>query len=221
MNHETSRYERLSIALKYYLIGKGYNLALAALQFAKQKHDGLRKDGVTPEVQHQIEIALYLTTLKGIREEENTIVVALLHDIIEDCDVNRETIEIRFGESIADSVWAISKKINGKPKYTHINADLAYYDDCARDLRASIVKAADRIHNNNSMAGVFSTEKQSAYVSEVEKHFLPMLKTAEGLFPDQFMAYMNAKHMLKSQAALVRNALSGDLVKVHHPDKIA
>jgi len=206
----SNRYERLSIALKYYLIGKGYNLALEALQFAKQKHDGLRKDGVTPEVQHQIEIALYLTTLKGIREEENTLIVALLHDIIEDCDVNREAVEGRFGKSIADSVWAISKKVNGVEKYPHEGGGLVYYDDCANDLRASIVKAADRIHNVNSMAGVFSTEKQVRYVNEVEIHFLPMIKKAEGLFPDQFMAYMNAKHMLKSQASLVRNALSGD-----------
>lgn len=210
MSHEASRYERLSIALKYYLIGKGYNLALEALRFAKEKHSGKRKDGVTPEVQHQIEIALYLITLKGIREEENTIIATLLHDVIEDTNTSREAIEARFGQSIGDSVWALSKKVNGVAKYPYDGGDLVYYDDCARDLRASIVKAADRIHNNNSMAGVFSTEKQVRYVNEVEMHFLPMLKKAEGLFPDQFMAYMNAKHMLKSQAALVRNALSGD-----------
>jgi len=208
----SNRYERLSIALKYFLLGKGYNLALEALQFAKQKHDGFRKDGITPEFCHQVEIALYLTTLKGIREEENTLIVALLHDIIEDTDTNRETIEARFGKSIADSVWAISKKVNGTAKYAHENADLVYYDDCANDLRASIVKAADRIHNVNSMAGVFSTEKQVSYVNEVEHFFLPMIKKAEGLFPDQFFAYINAKHMLKSQVALVRNALSGDFL---------
>lgn len=131
MSYETNRYEKLSIALKYYLIGKGYNLALEALRFAKLKHDGKRKDGVTPEVQHQIEIALYLTTLKGIREEENTIIVALLHDIIEDTDTSREAIEARFGKSIADSVWAISKKVNGVEKYPHDGGILVYYEDCA------------------------------------------------------------------------------------------
>lgn len=209
MSHSnSSRYERLSIALKYYLIGKGFVRALEALQFAKEKHDGLRKDGVTPEVQHQIEIALYVTTLKGIRDEEATICVALLHDIIEDCDVNYETILTRFGKQIADSVYAISKKLNGKPKFNHENADLVYYNDCAQDLLASLVKGCDRIHNNNSMVGVFSDEKQLTYVGEVDRYFLPMLKTAEGLFPDQFAAYMNIKHMLKSQAALVSNGLS-------------
>ncbi len=205
-----NKYEKLSIALKYYLLGKGYNLALEALQFAKQKHDGFRKDGKTPESQHQLEISLYISTLKGVREEENTLVVALLHDIVEDCDVNIETIEARFGKSISQSVWAISKKINGVAKYSHENADLVYYDDCARDLRASIVKLADRIHNNDSMAGVFSTEKQVSYVNEVEKHFLPMIKKAEGLFPDQFMAYMNAKRILISQARFVKTFTGND-----------
>lgn len=204
MTYEANQYEKLSIALKYYLIGKGYNLALEALRFAKQKHAGKRKDGVTPEVQHQIEIALYLTTLKGIREEENTIIVALLHDIIEDTDTSREAVDARFGKSIGDSVWAISKKVNGVEKYPYESGILVYYDDCAKDLRASVVKPADRIHNNNSMAGVFSTKKQVDYVKEVEMHFLPMIKKAEGLFPDQFMAYMNAKSILISQARFVK-----------------
>jgi len=207
---DLSRYEKLSIALKHYLYGRTYFKAMEALQFGKQKHDGTRKDGVTPEVQHQIEIALYITTLKGVRDEESTLIVALLHDIIEDTDVNRETVASRFGKAIGDGVWAISKKINGVPKYPDPNGDLLYYNDCARDLYASVVKPADRIHNNNSMAGVFTLEKQKSYIMEVERHFLPMIKVSEGLFPDQFPAYMNAKHMLKSQAALVRNALQGD-----------
>lgn len=207
---DPSRFEKLSIALKFYCIGKGYTRALEALRLAKIWHDGFRKDGETPEAQHQIEIALYITTLKGVRDEENTIIVALLHDIIEDTSIGRAEIETRFGKTLADSIWAISKKINGVPKYLGDAATAMYYDDIARDLYASIVKPADRIHNNNSMAGVFTLQKQKEYVLEAEHFILPLIKKAEGWFPDQFFAYINAKHMLKSQIALVRNAIVGN-----------
>ena len=93
----------------------------------------------------------------------------------------------------------ITKKHNGIKK-----SDQQYYQDCSEDVHASIAKGSDRIHNVNSMIGVFSKEKQLAYITEVEEQFLPMIKRAEGMFPDQLPAYLNIKHMLKSQVALVR-----------------
>ena len=99
-----TRYEKLSIALKYYLVGKKYDTALRAMTFAKNYHTGMRKDGITPEIQHQIEIALYITTLKNIRDEQNVIAVALLHDVMEDYDVEFDTIYTQFGREIAESV---------------------------------------------------------------------------------------------------------------------
>jgi len=208
MTTNLSQFEKLSIALKYYLRGRGYTRALEALRFSKKKHDGLRKDKVTPEVQHQIEIALYITTLKDVRNEEVAICVALLHDVIEDTDTGFDEILNRFGPEVAKSVWLISKKVNGKPKYAAELADNSYYKDCADDVHASLVKGCDRIHNINSMGGVFDKEKQLRYVAEVEEHFLPMIRKAEGLFPDQLAAYLNVKHMLKSQMNLVRNGLT-------------
>jgi (p)ppGpp synthase/HD superfamily hydrolase len=201
----TARYERLSIALKYYLVGKGYTTASRALAFGKTFHTGLRKDGITPEFQHQVEIALYITTLKSLRDEEKIITVGLLHDVMEDHDVDFATIEREFGNEIAESVWAITKKHKGMKK-----SDQQYYLECASDVHASVAKGSDRIHNVNSMIGVFSKEKQAAYIKEVEEVFLPMLKKAEGLFPDQLPAYLNIRHMLKSQVALVRAGLEGE-----------
>jgi hypothetical protein len=72
---------------------------------------------------------------------------------------------------------------------------------------ASIVKGADRVHNVNSMVGVFTKEKQARYAGEVEKYFLPMLKQARKNFPEQLDAYFNIMHMLRSQVNLLKGSL--------------
>lgn len=52
------------ISLRYFLQGAEYFLALEAMQFAQQYHRGVRKDGVTPEFDHQISIAHFVRTLR-------------------------------------------------------------------------------------------------------------------------------------------------------------
>jgi hypothetical protein len=59
------------------------------------------------------------------------------------------------------------------------------------------------------MIGVFTPEKQQAYVHETEKYFLPMLKTASNLHPMQYLAYMNIRTILKTQVNLVKAGLAG------------
>jgi len=57
------------------------------------------------------------------------------------------------------------------------------------------------------MVGVFTLEKQSSYIDEVEKYFLPMLKQARKNFPEQVDAYLNVETMLNQQVSDIRNFL--------------
>ena len=190
------RYQKLFIALRYYLLGAKYMKALKAFDFARRIHVGKRKDGITAEFQHQVEIALYITTLKDVIDEERTMAAALLHDTLEDYDtVNREDIFSITDEKVADACVLLNK--NGKKPDN-------YFGDISNDPIASLVKGADRIHNVNSMKGVFSPEKQQEYIKEVEQWFLPMLKNARNRFPEQTRAYFNIEHMLRSQVSLIK-----------------
>ena len=162
----TSRYTKLEIALRYYLKGAKYNTALEALDFALWIHQGTRKDGITPEVQHQIEIALYCVTLKGLIDEERTIVLALLHDVLEDYPEVIEKFHDKFGPRITSDCQVLNKTGKSYDKY---------FEGIADDPCTSIVKGADRVHNVNSMVGVFTKEKQQKYIAEVNQYFLPML----------------------------------------------
>lgn len=191
------RYQKLFIALRYYLLGANYHMALRAFDFARKTHAGTRKDGTTPEFQHQVEIALYLTTLRHtLIDEHRALAVALLHDTMEDYETVTSTDIRNLTDEQVERACVLLNK-NGKNPEN-------YFGDIANSPIASIVKGADRIHNVNSMKGVFSPEKQQVYLQEVEKWFLPMLKNARNRFTEQTPAYFNIEFMLRSQINMLK-----------------
>ncbi len=204
MYHEgMDKFTKLKLSLRYWLLGKEFFAAADALEFASYYHTGVRKDGVTPELQHQVEIAHYLRTLlPSLMFPEATLTAALLHDVTEDYDVNIAAIENKYGSQVAGAVKLLDK--NGKMTG-------AYFNDLGQCPIASLVKGADRIHNLQSMHDVFTPEKQFRYIREVEDSFLPMLKIARRAFVQQEAAYENIKHMLESQMQLIRVTRDGDL----------
>ena len=100
---------------------------------------------------------------------------------------------------MADEIMTISKEYKGKKLSTE-----EYYANLAKTPHGSIAKGGDRIHNQGSMAHVFTTTKQMSYVDETENFVLPMLKIARRKFFDQEAAYENIKFVLKSQNTFVR-----------------
>ncbi len=52
-------FEKMKIAIRYWMIGKGYYTALKAMDFAEQYHTGTRKDG-NHEFSHQISQVNYI-----------------------------------------------------------------------------------------------------------------------------------------------------------------
>lgn len=199
----TIRAQRITVykdkakVLRYFLLGKGWHRALKALDCGMEIHVGYRKDKITPEYLHQIEIALYLTTLiDTLLYPEEVIITALLHDTPEDYPtmLGHRDVTAKFGELAGHAVYCMDK--NGK------TLD-AYFTGLAEDPIASIAKGADRQHNIRTMTGVFNLEKQLKYKTEVREDFLPMLKRARRLFPEQTNAYENIKHVFNIQLELL------------------
>ena len=199
-------FEKLDLTLKYYLRGARYYLAIRAYHLARELHNGKRKDGVTPEVQHQLEIALFIITLRLKPEhEERAIIYALLHDVLEDFEhITPQELGNEFGVEIVDDLRLISKKIQGVKTYNH---DAQYYERMSRVALISLVKGVDRIHNLQSMTGVFTPDKQRAYVNTAENYFLPMLKDAAKIDDELFFAFQNVRTVLKCQIGLIRTIL--------------
>jgi len=192
------KYNKIKISIEGWLLGRGYYNALAAFEFAKKFHIGFRKDAITPEFQHQLEIAFFIMDL-NIPDMENIIASVFLHDVSEDYGVGFEEIETKFGPNVRRMVYLLTKKYRGTKK-----TPVEYFTEIALDRGASLIKGADRINNVNSMIGVFSVEKQKAYIKEVEEHILPMLKQARKNFPELSGAYHTIKYVLETQIRLIK-----------------
>lgn len=197
------------VALRYWLLGAGYHQALDALDLAEGYHNGTRKDGVTPEFAHQIAIAHYLRTLAPhLLHPEETLTAGLLHDVREDYGVGDDELRVRFGDTVADAVDAMTKTFRGDDR----DEDDVFARIAASPV-ASVAKAADRIHNLQTMLGVFTHEKMTSYADETEQRFLPMIREARGRFSRQEPAYENCKSFLTAQVEFVRAVVASQDVE--------
>ena len=192
------------LVLRQLLIGRRFNAALHAMEFAAKHHTGFRKDGRTPEFDHQTSIALFALTLPEVLFPEELITTILLHDVPEDYNVSQGEIGTLFAPGefrtrITPCVDNMTKVFRGVKR-----DEQALFAAMAADPIASIAKGCDRIHNFQSMVGVFTIDKQVTYLAEGEDLIMPMLKKARRNFPEQVTAYENIKGMLSNQIALIR-----------------
>jgi (p)ppGpp synthase/HD superfamily hydrolase len=191
-------YDKVSVSLRYWLLGKGYLKASKAMQLASECHISYRKDGVTREFEHQIiQAHLMRNHAEKLLAPEDTLIAVFLHDVSEDYGVSDAEIRDAFGEVAADAVALLTKVFRGNAKETG-----DYYSEISECPIASAVKCMDRIHNLSSMNGVFSTEKMESYCAETHKYVLPMLKAAKRRFPQQESVYESMKFILMQQLSL-------------------
>lgn len=204
-NEIVARHVKQLAVMRGWLDGKGYFKAADALEYIRLMEQGYRKDGLTPKFHHQLSIARLISTLAvHLIYPEETLCAAFLHDVLEDHGdvVTVSQIEARFGKTVADAVWKLTKKCNGLTKSHEL-----YFAEMSDCPISSIVKLADRAHNAQTMSGVFGPDKQLAYLSEVDQYFFPMVRVARRKYPRQYGAYENLKILLRCQAALIRNYL--------------
>lgn len=195
-------YEKMKIALRAWLQGRGYFKALRAMDFAESLHTGTRKDG-SPEFSHQVSQALYaITMIDSLSKPEETICVILLHDTVEDKGVTYKQLFEMFGKIIADATLKMSKVVDGIRL-----PDEIYYKVLPTCEIASAAKGFDRVHNLMTMLDGFKPEKQASYIKETLDKVVPMLKLARRSFPEQYPVYENIKFVMTNQVRLYKTLL--------------
>ena len=192
-------YDKLRTAMRYWLLGAGWHVALKAMEMGLEHHDGDRKNG-NPEFSHQMFQAQYARTLPSVMFPEETLAVIFLHDIVEDHDIPISTIHAEFGDMIGNGVDLMSDvDAQGQTRPPEL-----YYPAMVSSPLASLAKGIDRMHNFQSMIGVFDLEKQRRYIEETREHILPMMKAARKRYTQQEPAYQNVKHVLLTQMDLIQ-----------------
>jgi guanosine-3',5'-bis(diphosphate) 3'-pyrophosphohydrolase len=135
-----------------------------AYVYAMQKHGLQKRASGDPYFSHPLEVAAILTQL---HVDDATIVIALLHDTIEDTDATRQEIDQLFGEEIGQLVEGLTKlkKLDLVSKRTEQAENLRkLLLAIAEDVRVLLVKLADRLHNMRTLH--YAPEHKRARIAE-------------------------------------------------------
>ena len=130
----------------------------AAYAMARLAHSGqLRRDD-SPYVTHCVAAADIAVDM-GL--DEDSIVAALLHDVIEDTQLSYQDIARQFGEPVANIVEGVTKltRVQYTSKEDEQMENLRkMLMAMAKDIRVILIKIADRLHNMRTMA--YQTEEK-------------------------------------------------------------
>ena len=147
-------------------IRQAYDLAEAA-------HRGqLRKSG-EPYISHPVEVAVILA---GLGMDTDTLVAALMHDVVEDTEMKLETLRKKFGPEVAHLVDGVTKlsKISFSSNEEHQAENVRkMLIAMVGDVRVIIIKLADRLHNMRTMEHM-DGQKQRDKALETMEIFAPI-----------------------------------------------
>ncbi|MBI3815998.1 HD domain-containing protein [Candidatus Peregrinibacteria bacterium] len=137
-----------------------------ALAFAKRIHANQTREDGTPYAEHPIAVALILCEWDA---DSETIQAALLHDVLEDSSVTRAELEQTFGPVVASLVEGVTKFTQADMVSAAFDRKIEtlrkLLDVMRRDIRAMLIKLADRLHNIRTV-GVLPKERQERLASE-------------------------------------------------------
>ncbi|MEH6548613.1 MAG: RelA/SpoT family protein [Pseudomonadales bacterium] len=165
--------ESLADTLADYLESPQINAVRRAYYYAEQAHDGqLRRSG-EPYVTHPLAVACILADM---RMDHESLIAALLHDVIEDTGISKQALATQFTPAVADLVDGVSKltQIEFRSK---AEAQAENFQKMAlamaKDIRVILVKLADRLHNMRTL-GVLRPDKRRRIAKETLEIYAPI-----------------------------------------------
>ena len=167
-----------------YLPNKDLEKIMRSLEFAIESHKGQKRKTGEPYIIHPINTAIYLAEMKM---DWPTISAALLHDVIEDCEIEYAELEDKFGKEVAILVDGVTKLPTIKiTSSTQENIQLDSTSDISRaatirklllstteDARVILIKLADRLHNMETLFAL-DEKSQSRIALETMEIFAPL-----------------------------------------------
>ncbi|MBZ9539666.1 bifunctional GTP diphosphokinase/guanosine-3',5'-bis pyrophosphate 3'-pyrophosphohydrolase [Modicisalibacter tunisiensis] len=131
-----------------------------AFYYAEQAHDGQRRRSGEPYVTHPLAVS---NILANMHMDYQSLMAAMLHDVIEDTGVTKEALAAQFGDAVAELVDGVSKLT----QITFEDKAVAQAENfqkmvmaMSQDIRVIIVKLADRLHNMRTLGALRPDKKR-------------------------------------------------------------
>ena len=167
-------YDMLIARIRKYHPSTDVSMIENAYHLAREAHgEQYRKSG-EPYIIHPLWVAIILADLEMDKE---TIVAAILHDVVEDTEYSEEDIRKMFGDEVALLVNGVTKL--GRLSYSSDKLEVQaenlrkMFLAMAKDIRVIIIKLADRLHNMRTLQ-FMTPAKQKEKAKETMDIYAPI-----------------------------------------------
>lgn len=141
------QYNDLREELAQYLSHEAVEKITEAYALAAKAHESQARATGEPYIIHPVAVA---RNLAAMRMDKETIMAALMHDVLEDTSINKEHLIKQFGQTVADLVDGVSK-LNHITFESREEAQAENFRKMllamTQDIRVILIKLADRLHN--------------------------------------------------------------------------
>ncbi|MFC0229159.1 bifunctional GTP diphosphokinase/guanosine-3',5'-bis pyrophosphate 3'-pyrophosphohydrolase [Serratia aquatilis] len=222
-------FESLNLLIQRYLPEEQIKRLKQAYLVARDAHEGQTRSSGEPYITHPVAVACILAEM---RLDHETLMAALLHDVIEDTTATYQDMEQLFGKSVAELVEGVSKldklKFQDKKEAQAENFRKMIMA-MVQDIRVVLIKLADRTHNMRTL-GSLRPDKRRRIARETLEIYSPLahrlgihnLKTEleelgfEALYPNRYRvikevvkaARGNRKEMIQKILAEIEGRLT-------------
>lgn len=166
-------FEGLKNQISAYLPPEQVNLVQQAYVVARDAHAPQFRSSGEPYITHPVAVTSILAEMKLDHE---TLMAALLHDVIEDTPVTKEDLTRLFGATVAELVQGVSKldkvKFKDIKEFETTNLQKMFMA-MTQDIRVILIKLADRTHNMRTL-GALKPEKRRRIAKETLELYAPI-----------------------------------------------
>ena len=166
-------FEPLKELSSTYLSKVQVDLLKHAYVVARDAHDGQMRSSGDPYITHPVAVAINLAKMNLDHE---TLMAALLHDVIEDTPVTKDELAELFGHTVAELVEGVSKldklKFENKEEMQAENFRKMVLA-MVQDIRVILIKLADRTHNMRTL-GALRPDKRRRIARETLEIYAPI-----------------------------------------------
>lgn len=180
-----------------------------AYEFAREAHKLQRRKSGEPYIIHPISVASIAA--EELKLDVNSVITSFLHDVVEDTEYTLEDIRERFGDDVAFLVDVVTKKKKNKYKMSkQVDNYQQLLDSLHYDIRALMVKIADRLHNMRTLSSM-RPDKQMKIAGETDYFYAPLANRL-GLFDVKTdLENLSFKYRCSSEYADLVHTLDEDI----------